>query len=190
MSFNAAIPVGSDPMIKSQIQTKSNFQSINAVFGQNHVPLTEDFSTSGMHSVLTFREQTIDPTTTADQIALYTKAVNSLPNLFFQPSSNQTPIQLTYPSLTTGPTLAQQQTFVAGPFVVYCGYLLNVSSGQVVTPTPTSTLIYVGLTTTPVRPPAVPIGVRAIGIISGSSFTITFSGGPVDAVWYFAIGKP
>lgn len=187
MSFNAAIPIGTDPMIKSQIQTRANFQAMNAVFGQNHVPFNQDNSISGMHSVINFREQTVDPTTSAAQIGLYTKNVSGSPALFFAPSSSQTPIQMTYPSINTSPTLAQQQTFVAGPFVVYCGYLTGVNNGAAITPTPTSNLIYVGLMVAQGNPR---LGINAIGVISGSSFTIQFPGPGGQTIWYLAIGKP
>ena len=123
MSFNAAIPVVTDPMLKSQLQTKTNFQAMNNVFGQNHLPFTADAEFSGMHSVVTFREQTGDPTTSAIQTSLYTKQVGSLPQLFFRPNSNQTPIQMTNSNVKTGlqstnppKYLAQQYSFIALSF--------------------------------------------------------------------------
>ncbi len=193
MSFNATIPIGTNPMLQSQGQCRANFQAINAVFSENHIPMnTTGNPSQGMHSLLLFREQTVDPTTSASQIALYTKAVNNISSLFFAPNSSQTPIQLTYPSISTGLQstkpdvyLPQQYSFVAGPFVVYGGLLKNVSSGSTITLTPTCTLIYAGLIC---QSPA--SGTKyAIPQISGSGFTVQFSGTPMQNIYYLAIGQ-
>lgn len=156
MSYNQNIPVGTDYMVISRPQIKANFQLINQVFAKNHVRLnsTDLGNLQGMHSVLTFRANAnaaLNPNTTIDQLALYTKIVSGSPELFFRPSNNQTPIQLTYPSISTGlqstnPNvyLPRQYSFLAGPFVFYFG-LLDVNDGDVITLTPTTTLVYVAV---------------------------------------------
>ncbi len=153
MAYNPNRPIVTDYMVNSQPQIRSNFQTINSVFAKNHVRLnsTEAGNSQGMHSVLTFRIQTLNPTTAADQIALYTKVVGSDISLFYAPSSSQTPIQLTYPSISTGLQstdpdvfLQRQYTFVAGPFVIYMGFIKE-KDGTVITLLPATTLIYVGL---------------------------------------------
>jgi hypothetical protein len=198
MSFNSAIPVATDPMLKSQLQTKTNFQAMNTVFGQNHMPFTADPEFSGMHSVVTFREQSGDPTTTSTQTALYTKQVGSLPQLFFRPNSNQTPIQMTNSNVKTGlqstnpPVyLSQQYSFIAGPFTVYGGYLPGINAGASFTLSPTTTLIYAGATLDSDLFPGggLIIYPSAIAIISGSTITIQFQNGVNPRnVYYFAIG--
>lgn len=193
MTFNANIPQVTDTMAKSQRQINANFRSISNVFAENHVNLNDEFQ--GMHKNVTFREQIGDPVTASDQIALYTKAVSSIPNLFFRPKSNQTPIQLTYPSLITGidpgntPNyFLRQNTFIAGPFIVYMGTIVGASPGTIVTLTPTSTLIYAGLT---IQSNVLGNIFYAIPVIAGSGFTIQFQTGlPVQNIYYFAIGKP
>lgn len=145
MTFNPNIPVGTDKILKSSRQIKANFQAINQAFFDNHVALTEDQSIAGEHNYLTMREQTLDPATNSDQIALYTKAVSSVSELFYRPNNSQTPIQLTYPSINTDSTTTNQYSFIAGPFVVYFGLLNTVTQGQLVTMLPSSTLIYVNL---------------------------------------------
>lgn len=184
-------------MLQSQGQCRANFQAINAVFSENHIPMnTTGDSTQGMHSLLLFREQTIDPTTSATQIALYTKAVSNISELFFAPNSSQTPIQLTYPSISTGLQstnpdvyLPQQYSFVAGPFVIYGGLLSNVTNGSITTLTPTSTLIYAGLVML-----SNTIGILQYGIpqISGSGFTVQYSTNAnvnKPSFYYLAIGQ-
>ena len=69
-----------------------------------------------MHTLLTLRPQATDPTTAADQIAIYNKLVTGIPEIFYRPNSNQTPIQMTYPSLLTDSSNAQY-SFIAGPLL-------------------------------------------------------------------------
>lgn len=174
-------------MLQSQSQLRSNFQQINSVFGENHAPFTGDKTTRGMHNELSLYQQAGDPTTAIDQVALYTKAVASSSLTFYAPSSSQIPVQLTYPSLSTGPTLSQQYSFVAGPFVIYGGFLTGVNNGDVVTLTPTSTLIFVGIelifktvfTTT----------IQALAVPSGSGFTVLTGATNNQDIYYMAIGQ-
>ena len=194
-SFNPSIPIVSDFMLQSQPQIKANFQAISTAFAQNHKSLNN--TDQGMHNVITFREQTVDPTTAANQVSLYTKSVSSAATLFYRPSSNQTPIQLTYPSISTGlqstsPDVyfPEQYSFVAGPFVVYMGLLKNVTDGQAVNLLPVTNLIYVGLTTANA---AFNIGNTAMipTSIAGNQFIISTALSlfvPRDA-YYIAIGK-
>ena len=173
----------------------SNFQTINKVWSDNHYPLTGDQNQTfqGMHNVVTMRPQTGDPTTTAGQTAFYNKLVSSIPQLFFRPESNATPIQLTYQSINT--TGTQQYSFVAGPFIIYGGFKTGgVTSGTTIALTPGSSLIYVGLTTSSVQfigtiGSAVATNVNASP--GANSFTIEFQSGViVGTVYYFAIGLP
>lgn len=199
MAYNNNVPLGTDPILQSYGQLRANFQAIDAAFADNHVGITQDEKIAGKHNMLTLRPVSPDPATLANQIALYNKLVSSVPELFYRPNNNQTAIQLTYPSLQTGlqstnPDVyfAQQYTFVAGPFIIYGGRITAPTSGQLVTLTPGTTLLYVDLTVTnpqsglPINRSntAVPTG------IAGNSFTITYSNlilGTID-IYYFAIG--
>jgi hypothetical protein len=190
-SYNPNIPQTSDPILQSYGQLRANFQQINIAFSDNHVGLTEDPEFSGMHNVLTMRPQGSDPTTTSTQVAIYNKLVSSVPELFFRPSSNQTPIQLTYPSLKN--TTLSQYTFIAGPFVIYTGFINNPTNGQVVTLTPGTSLKYVDLTAAHVSLQGLFIAMAIPTSINtpANSFTITYeTGGPLGSfgVYYFAIG--
>jgi hypothetical protein len=202
MSYFSSIPQASDPRAESQGQILSNFQTINSVWAVNHAGLTGT-SIQGRHDVLTIRPQTVDPTTSSSQVALYNKTVASIPELFFRPKSNGTPIQLTYPTLTTslpGPPVTypdMQQTFMAGPFVIYSGVVrqgapTGIPSGTTVTVTPSSNLIYVSLTTSGARlggVTQVPFYVIPNNI-SANTFQIYFIPGSliIPLVYYFAVG--
>lgn len=195
-SYNSSIPLATDAMLKSQVQIRANFQSINAVFSRNHVHLN-NVPNQGKHNILSLRKQAADPTTGADQIALYTKLVGGIAQIFFRPENNQAVIQLTYPSIlgvtpiTTNPDVyaATQQTFVAGPFVVYGGLITGATNGQLVTLLPASTLIYVGLTIANASPLASGNLTAAATNMLANSFNIAFqqSQGP-QSVYYLALG--
>lgn len=187
MAYNSNIPQGTDPLLKSQAQIKANFQGINAIFAENHVQFNQEFQ--GKHVNLQLTEQT-DPLTNSTQIAIYNKLVAGIPALFFAPSSNQTPIQLTYPSIQTGLQSAttyfpDQYTFLPGPFVLYAGLMTSYVSGTTKILSPTTTLIYAGTSTVN----KLKVSFKNNVSISGSSFTVTFDGINKD-IYYLAIGKP
>lgn len=198
MSYNPNIPQNTDYMVVSQPQIQSNFQTIFSAFLENHVPLNSEAPLQGKHSEVVFYPQADDPTTTANQVALYNKAVGSSNALFFRPHSNATPIQLNYPDVSTGlastdPDVwkTQQYSFVGGPFVVYMGKISGAVNGQVIALTPSTTLVYVGcILNAPfslILPPSL-----AVTNITGNQFTIQASTGfpsPYD-FFYVAIGTP
>lgn len=187
MSYNPLIPQVANQTLQSYYQLRANFQSIAQAFGDNHVGLTQDASVSGMHNLLNFQVST-DPTTSATQIALYTKLVSSIPELFYRPSSNQTPIQMTYPSINADSS-DTQYSFVAGPFVIYGGFIKAPTNGQTVTLTPSTTLIYIDTIAANLK---VQAGIKTQIVIptsvSANTFKITYSTSFKFDVFYFAVG--
>lgn len=190
MSYNINIPTITDPILQSQPQIKSNFQVINQAFADNHESLTSNTEFSGMHNVLTM-QPTTDPTTSATEVAIYNKLVSSIPALFFMPNNAQTPIQMTYSSIKSDLS-STQYSFIAGPFIVYAGFISHPTNGQVVTLSPGTTLLYVDLTVANFSGSPTAITEAIPTSISGNSFTIkyqsTISNGQLD-VYYFAVGQ-
>jgi len=201
MSYNPNIPQSTSKRAISQRQILINFQSIFRAMANNHSQL--GLGTQGKHTVLILKSQGSDPTTSATQTAIYQKLVTGVPNWFYRPASNGTPIQMSYPTIRTGlqstnpdvyfPT---QYSFVAGPFVVYCGKITNPNNGQLVNLTPSTTLRYVGLTITNYKfsgtgsPAAIAVAIPTN--ITGNSFNISFQVQPVGVtfdVYYLAIGN-
>ena len=171
---------------------RANFQAINAAFSDNHAGLTGDSDIAGKHTNLTLRDQALDPTTSAVEVSLYNKLVSTMPQLFFMPSSNQTPIQMSYNGVGIS-TLATQYSYVAGPFIIYGGKVTSPVDGVTITLSPTSTLLSVFLTQAN-RPILSPVEVTVNPInIAGSSFDINMRNSTaltgVD-VYYLAIGQP
>jgi len=188
MGFNPNIPQSTSKRAISQRQILINFQSIFQAMANNHSKL--GLGTQGKHTVLILRDQTIpgDPTTSATQTAIYQKLVAGIPNWFYRPSSNQTPIQMSYPSIDIT-TANANYTFVAGPFVVYTGKITNPTNGQLVTLLPSTTLRYVGLTVANFT--GTVVNSAAATNISGNSFNINFQvqSGVTRDVYYLAIGN-
>lgn len=190
MSFNPSIPLITDPILQSAAQIKANFQAVNSAFGDNHYGLTQDEDEfQGMHNLLTLRPtKSGDPATSATQTALYNKVVGSIPQLFYRPNSIQTPIQMTYPSIKSDLSNTQY-SFVAGPFIIYGGFIAAVTNGQVITLSPGTMLLYVDMIVS--SQPSLPLKVAQVvpTSISGTSFTATYqtTTGTYD-VFYFAIG--
>lgn len=195
MGFNPNIPQAGDFLGISQKQILSNFQAIANSWLENHVSLT-NVNNVGKHEVLTLRQQTVDPTTGANQSSIYNKLVSGVPQLFFRSSSNQTPIQLSNDNLNTiqtGATPDAQSSFLAGPFTVYFGFFSNCPNGQIITVLPSSTLVYVGLTT--ILPAGVSPDFGTTAVATGTNlnqFTVTYNITQIPAnptIYYTAIGK-
>jgi len=192
MSYNPNIPQSTSKRAISQRQILANYQAIFNTFAENHAALGT--ANQGRHNVLILRSQGSDPATGATQTALYNKLVASVPNLFFRPNSSQTPIQLTYPSISTSPSATSQYSFVAGPFIVYGGRVNGVTNGQVIGPlSPGANLRYVGIATE--RGPSdldIDLNYAIPTNISGTSFTVRFQGTITPAtrnITYLAIGQ-
>ena len=194
MSYNPNIPVATDFRAVSQRQILSNFQAIASAWLENHVPLTANKDV-GKHEVLTLRAQGGDPATTADQSAIYNKLVGGVPQLFFRPNTNQTPIQLSNSNLNTlqtGATGDAQSSFIAGPFTIYFGFFANCPHAQVITVLPVTTLVYVGLSTflTSTNTPNEASTAAATNMV-GNTFVVSYNTVKITAkptIYYTAIG--
>lgn len=195
MSFNPSIPVATDFRAVSQRQILSNFQAIASAWLENHVPLTA-VDNVGKHEVLSLRFQTVDPTTAANQSAIYNKLVAGVPQLFFRPNTDQTPIQLSNSNLNTlqtGATGDAQSSFLAGPFTIYMGYIRDCPDTQLVTLLPSSTLIYVGLST--ILQGTVPVGIASTATatnIAANTFIVRYNNTQITGnnatIYYTAVG--
>lgn len=131
MTYNPNIPLSADFIKISQAQLLNNFSSIFAAFTRNHQSFY--LNNPGFHNVLALVTQSVDPTTASDEVALYSKSgTSSQPQVFFRPSSNGTPIQLSFQSLKTTDTNNAYQSFMAGPYVILFGRVNGVTNGQVI----------------------------------------------------------
>lgn len=110
--YNPLTPFGSDQINNTQQPINNNFQAIFDLIGVNHA----DFNTAdtfGKHEVVDYYNQSTDPSTGSNEIALYSKSVASDPNileLFYRYPSNGAVYQLS----PGGSTSSSQSAALAG----------------------------------------------------------------------------
>lgn len=91
MTYNPSIPRSTDRPSTSQGQILTNFGQINTIFGSDtgagqvgdHIAFDSgDVANRGKHAHTRLIEQTGDPVTASNEMALYTKAVSAVTQLF------------------------------------------------------------------------------------------------------------
>lgn len=96
MTFNPNIPQPNDLISDSQAQLQTNFSQSNSIFNFDHVTFDDATSINrGKHRHSTYIEQAVDPTTLANEMAVYSKDVAGLSRLFYRNESNGSVIPLT-----------------------------------------------------------------------------------------------
>lgn len=95
MAYNENIPQASDNPSQSQAQILDNFQEISTAFNTNHGNFNA--GNQGKHSFLQMPEQSSPPSTSSDEMGLYTKesSLTSLAEMFIRRESNGTEIEFT-----------------------------------------------------------------------------------------------
>lgn len=193
MSFNPNIPIVTDPILQSQRQIRANFQAMAAAWSVNHTQLTANMDLQGMHNNFSLRPQMSDAATGATEVALYNKIVSSIPQLFFRPNNSQTPIQMSYQNVKVDAS-DTQFTFMAGPFIIYAGKIIQPTNGLLVVLAPGSSLIHIDLIATNITvvPTIAPTAVATN--LSGMSFNVQYQNVgaapiPFD-LFYFGVGLP
>lgn len=98
MTYNPNIPAANDLISVSQLDLLNNFQSLNSQFGTSgdHVAL-DAASDNGKHKKSTYIEQSGDPTTAANEGAIYSKesSLTSQTEMYFRRESSGTVIEWT-----------------------------------------------------------------------------------------------
>ena len=198
MSYKTTIPNPGDFLAISQKQILANYQAIYKAFSTNHVALDSIDKTPGNHTSFTMRNQSVDPTTGSTEVSVYNKNdASSSPQLFFRPFNDATSIQMTNSnsSVIQDATQFRQSTFLPGPFTLYVGYLRDIPvTGQHVTLSPNTNLLYVGLSVVVQSNPTLNFPTAVVQNISGNTFDINFFHFDQDSikvtVYYMAIGTP
>lgn len=103
MTYNPAIPRSTDRPSASQSQILTNFGQLNTIFGSDagagqvgdHIAFDSgDVADRGKHAKVRLVEQTGDPVTATDEMALYTKAVSAVSELFLRNENSGTVNQM------------------------------------------------------------------------------------------------
>ena len=133
ISYQQNIPNGGDNIDLSQPGLQTNFFDIFQAFQVNHFSING--TNKGMHTQLCMPVQTDDPGTLSDETALYCKlGTSSQPQIFYQPPSGATPIQLSYQTVVqvnTNPGASLcYQSYMAGPYIILFGEVIGMMAGD------------------------------------------------------------
>lgn len=116
MTFTPNIPASGQTLGSSRDQILQNFSNYNTVVSQDHV--SPNSSGQGKHNQSTYPEQAANPTTLANEGAVYTKAASAVTELFFRRESNGTAIQMTVGDPIAA---ANGSTFLPGGIIMKWG---------------------------------------------------------------------
>ena len=187
MSYNPNIPQASDIPSQSQGEMLTNFSQLNTVFDVDHVPFNDGtVSNRGKHDQSTYIELGADPSTAANEVAVYCKDVGGNSRLFMRQESAGTVIQLSGANPTSG---TSGSTFLAGGLIIKWGVRTSPSDGVSVT--------FAG-GAFPNNVFALTLGERRNGTsqtstyftsLTTSGFIIRTNTGSNDALHYIAIGN-
>lgn len=132
MAYNNT-PLANQRISDTQPLIQKNFQQIQTAISVNHVPIADGSGNQGKHNLVQFVQQAAAPATGATELALYTKAVSGLPQLFMRliNSGNEYNISgSNRATLSTVATVSQAGYFyVTGGLLIKFGQIANVVNG-------------------------------------------------------------
>lgn len=125
MAYIPNTPLGTQVPAQMYTQFSDNFTELNTQFGSSgdHVEFTAA-TNNGKHKKSTYFAQAADPTTVANEAALYTKTLGVLSELFLRRDSNGTIIQMTSRNPVIGAGFTSfGQSFLPGGLEVKWGII-------------------------------------------------------------------
>lgn len=93
MAYQSNKPLPTDRLKDSQSDIQANFLSLYNAWIVNHV--TFDDANAGKHAYIQFPEQVSNPTTSSNEIALFSKENGGVAQLFLRRESNGTVVNIT-----------------------------------------------------------------------------------------------
>lgn len=105
--YTPNVPQGTQQINNTQQPIQYNFGDIAQLFAVNHVPFNTA-NTFGNHTVIDYFSQSSDPSTEANEIAVYAKNVTgdtNISELFYRYPNNGNVVQLTGTTTTTEQTI-------------------------------------------------------------------------------------
>lgn len=79
------VPLSGQTLANTREPIRANFSTIDTAFSVNHVPYGS--ATQGKHNLVTFPAQAADPLTLPTEVAIYSKNVGGVPELFYRPQN-------------------------------------------------------------------------------------------------------
>lgn len=212
MSYNPNIPNATDLLSNSQSDLKTNFQSLNSIFGNNHYQFSLTDGTQGKHKVIQMLENS-PPSTNVDEGGLY-MAVGTNPaetNLFFRAENSGGgggfQYQLTKANSAQTTLFANNTNYQVGPPSLNGGWTflpggLILMYGSNTAPASISTFTYnfpytfpsavFSIVITPFRAASSPGSTNEFWVVSGfttSQFQIFNNGGHSFSFMWMALGN-
>ncbi len=117
MTFDASIPQATDLISQSQSQIQTNFSQSNTAFGIDHTAF-DVVSNQGKHKKSTYVDQASNPSTSANEVALYTKNLSGASTLYLRKESNGTVVQMSGPDPVVA---ASGLSFLPGGIIIQWG---------------------------------------------------------------------
>lgn len=191
MTYNAGIPQPTDIISSSQSQLQTNFSQANTAFGIDHTAF-DVLSNQGKHKQSTYVEIT-DPTTLANEIAVYSKDLAGVTNLYLRQESNGNIVRMTAgnQNAKTGADTAKSsnngETFFPGGFLMKFGTSNETATSRTVIFTTDANLDAFNSIYSVFLYPLGTSQTVAVTAISNTQFTISSANAPVTIYW-IAIG--
>ncbi len=177
MTYNPAIPQATDLISQSQSQILTNFSQADTAFAIDHTAFSV-LADQGKHKKSTYYEQAVDPTTLINEIAVYTKDVSAITQLFLRRENNGVVIQLT----AGDPVIASDgSTFLPGGIIIKWGQINSAGN-------PTPVLFATPFPTADTTTPGTNGTVSYTGL-SATGFDAYRTGGGALTAKYIAIGN-
>lgn len=194
MTYNPAIPGPNDLLSTSQSQIQTNFAQADSIFDVDHFTFdSANSSNRGKHRKITMVEWpqlpyvSVDPPTALDEVALYTKDVSTITQLFLRRANNGTIIQLTPPLSGDPSPVINGQSFLPGGVIIKWGKIGAAVNNVIQNfPSPFPAACFVVLVTIDIGSTVSPVGVNGF-TDTGFTFRTTAAGGV--PITYVAIGN-
>lgn len=184
--YTPGIPQPGDIPSQSQDLILQNFQSLGNAQDRNHVAMA-DTANRGKHNFMQMPQQAGDPTTAANEGALYTKAFAGSTELTWRRSTNGTVIQMTA-NLT--PTAAiTGVTFLPGNIQMCWGTTnINTNATTVIAFARAFTGAPYSVVITPVRNSG-NVDIVYLASKAAANFTVRNTSGSINSCNWMAIGS-
>lgn len=187
MAININIPQPTQSLGQTWSPIQANFNAIQAAWVINHVDYNSLNPLAGKHNLVTMPEQAADPVTLADEMAIYTKDVNGISQLFIAPEAAGVVRNITgayyTPALPWALGSKGYTTLPSGLFLQF-GYNTITGTGPIAFPIAFPNACFIVQTTISIDTNII----MSVNTITAANFTINKSSLATISFYWFAIG--
>lgn len=121
-TYTANVPLTNQRIKETTTIINDNFQALNTYLANDHIEITDATVAKRItHKQVTLNTLGAGPTTSASQMAIYTKLVNAIPELFYRRASSGTEVQLTVANQNPIKATTNNQSFLPGGIIIKWG---------------------------------------------------------------------